>query len=40
MGHADSEEAGMEYCAEWLDQFITEVPVIFVPAGNPLWSPE
>lgn len=40
MGHADSEEAGMEYCAEWLDQFIDEVPVIFVPAGNPLWSPE
>jgi putative NIF3 family GTP cyclohydrolase 1 type 2 len=40
MGHADSEEAGMEHCAEWLDQFIDEVPVIFVPAGNPLWSPE
>lgn len=40
MGHADSEEPGMEYCAEWLDQFIDEVPVVFVPAGNPLWSPE
>jgi len=40
MGHADSEEAGMEFCAEWLNQFIDEVPVVFVPAGNPLWSPE
>lgn len=40
MGHADSEEPGMKYCAEWLDQFIDEVPVTFIPAGNPLWSPE
>lgn len=40
MGHADSEEPGMKYCAEWLDQFINEVPVTFIPAGNPLWSPE
>lgn len=40
MGHADSEEPGMEYCAEWLKQFINEVPVTFIPAGNPLWSPE
>ncbi|WKN30821.1 Nif3-like dinuclear metal center hexameric protein [Porifericola rhodea] len=40
MGHADSEEPGMKYCAEWLQEFIKEVPVTFVPAGNPLWSPE
>ena len=39
MGHAHSEEAGMEYCAEWLQTFIKEVPVQFVPAGNPLWTP-
>ncbi|MDN5211513.1 hypothetical protein QQ020_05610 [Fulvivirgaceae bacterium BMA12] len=39
MGHADSEEAGMEYCARWLKGFIKEVPVTFIPAGNPLWSP-
>lgn len=40
MGHADSEDPGMDYCATWLRQFITEVPVQFIRAGNPLWTPE
>jgi len=39
MGHADSEEDGMEYCKDWLKTFISEVSVQFIPAGNPLWSP-
>lgn len=39
MGHADSEEDGMEYCKDWLKVFISEVPIQFIPAGNPLWSP-
>ncbi|MBT29790.1 MAG: hypothetical protein CMO01_09035 [Thalassobius sp.] len=39
MGHADSEESGMIYCAEWLKGFINEIPVQFIEAGNPLWSP-
>lgn len=39
LGHANSEEAGMEYCAKWLKTFVTDVPVTFVPAGNPFWSP-
>ena len=39
LGHANSEEAGMENCADWLKGFITEVPVQFVPAGDPFWSP-
>lgn len=30
LGHIKSEEAGMKYCAEWLRQFITEVPVHFI----------
>lgn len=38
MGHADSEEAGMEYCADWLKEFVEEVPVKFIEAGNPLYS--
>ena len=38
MGHADSEEAGMQYCAEWLKTFIAGIPVEHVPAGNPLQS--
>jgi putative NIF3 family GTP cyclohydrolase 1 type 2 len=40
LGHADSEEAGMEYCAEWLRTFISEMPIEFIPAENPLWSPQ
>jgi len=39
LGHADSEEPGMEYVANWLEELIPEVPVQFVPARNPLWSP-
>lgn len=39
MGHADSEDPGMKYCADWLRNFIDEVPVKHIPAGNPLWSP-
>ena len=40
MGHADSEEPGMNYVADWLKPLIPEVPVQFIPAGNPLWGTE
>lgn len=30
LGHIKSEEAGMDYCAEWLKTFITGVPVKFI----------
>jgi len=40
LGHASSEEAGMEYCATWLKTFIDEVPIEFVPAGEPFWTPQ
>lgn len=39
LGHCISEEAGMKYCAEWLREFVTEVPVQFMPAGDPFWTP-
>lgn len=39
MGHAVSEENGMNECARWLKTFITEVPIEFMPAGEPFWSP-
>jgi len=35
LGHVVSEEAGMEYCAQWLQSFISEVPVTFIEAGDP-----
>ena len=40
LGHVVSEQAGMKYCAEWLREFVPEVPVEFVPAPEPYWSPE
>ena len=39
IGHVASEQAGMTFCAEWLTSFITDVPVQFVPASEPFWSP-
>jgi putative NIF3 family GTP cyclohydrolase 1 type 2 len=40
LGHAISEEAGMEDCANWLRTFVTEVPIQFIRAGEPFWSPK
>ena len=39
LGHANSEEAGMEYCADWLKTFINDMPIEFISAGDPFWSP-
>ncbi len=38
LGHANSEEGGMAYCAEWLKEFINEVPVQHLPVGDPFWT--
>lgn len=35
LGHAASEEPGMRLLARWLTGFVAEVPVRFVPAGDP-----
>jgi putative NIF3 family GTP cyclohydrolase 1 type 2 len=40
LGHVLSEENGMNECARWLKTFITEVPVEFIAAGEPFWSPQ
>ncbi len=39
LGHIPSEQAGMVYCASWLKTFISEVPIEFVGAAEPFWSP-
>jgi len=39
LGHVVSEQAGMKYCAEWLKGFVSEVPIEFIPAAEPFWSP-
>jgi putative NIF3 family GTP cyclohydrolase 1 type 2 len=35
IGHAISEDPGMKLCADWLKTFISEVPVEWIPAGEP-----
>lgn len=39
MGHIESEQAGMAYCAAWLKTFIHDVPVSFVVTPEPYWQP-
>lgn len=39
LGHVVSEEDGMKYLAEDLQKVIPELPVTFIPAGNPFWKP-
>ena len=39
LGHAISEEPGMEDAANWLRTFITGIPVQFIRSGEPFWSP-
>jgi putative NIF3 family GTP cyclohydrolase 1 type 2 len=40
LGHVVSEQAGMKYCAEWMKGFIKEVPIEFIAAAEPYWSPD
>jgi putative NIF3 family GTP cyclohydrolase 1 type 2 len=39
LGHIVSEQGGMKYCTEWLKTFLTGVPIEFVPAKEPFWTP-
>jgi putative NIF3 family GTP cyclohydrolase 1 type 2 len=38
IGHVPSEQAGMEFCAQWLRGFVKDVPVKFVATREPWWS--
>ena len=40
LGHVVSEQAGMKYCAEWLQPFVPEIPVEFISAREPFWRPD
>jgi hypothetical protein len=31
------EESGMDNCASWLRTLIPEVPIQFIPSGDPFW---
>lgn len=39
IGHWVSEDQGMRLCADWLKSFVPEVPVEWIPAGDPFWRP-
>jgi putative NIF3 family GTP cyclohydrolase 1 type 2 len=39
LGHDVSEEEGMRYCAEWLKTFLPQIPIEYIPAGEPFWQP-
>jgi putative NIF3 family GTP cyclohydrolase 1 type 2 len=40
LGHADSEEAGMKTCRDWLRGFYPNTKIEFIEAKNPYWRSE
>lgn len=38
IGHINSEESGMQYCAEWMSEFIVDIPVFYLKSGLSYWS--
>ncbi|MGB5317798.1 Nif3-like dinuclear metal center hexameric protein [Eudoraea sp.] len=38
IGHVNSEESGMIYAAEWIQNFIKDIPVTFIPSDSSYWS--
>src|ERR1700759_329523 len=40
IGHIPSEQAGMEECTRWLQTFLSNVKIEFVPAKQPFWLPK
>jgi putative NIF3 family GTP cyclohydrolase 1 type 2 len=38
LGHINSEDAGMDYCADWLKTFVKDVPIYFIECGPSYWS--
>jgi putative NIF3 family GTP cyclohydrolase 1 type 2 len=39
IGRVVNEAPGMQVCADWLKTIVPEVPVRFIPAGDPYWRP-
>ena len=40
LGHEISEEAGMQYCADWLKGVLPGLPIEYIRAGEPFETPE
>jgi hypothetical protein len=39
IGRVNNEATGMQVCADWLKTIVTEVPVLYIAAGDPYWRP-
>ena len=39
IGRVVNEAPGMQVCADWLRTIVPEVPIRFIPAGDPYWRP-
>ena len=39
IGRVVNEAPGMQVCADWLKTIVPEVPIRFMPAGDPYWRP-
>jgi hypothetical protein len=39
LGRVLSQDPGMNVCADWLKKLVPEVPVLWLPAGDPYWRP-
>ena len=39
IGRVVNEAPGMQVCADWLKTIVPEVPIRFIPAGDPYWRP-
>ena len=40
LGHLTSEEAGMDNCAQWLHGIFPKMPIQYIPATEPYWTPQ
>ena len=38
IGHINSEEYGMKFCADWLSEFVKDIPIHYIECGSSYWS--
>jgi len=38
IGHINSEENGMKFCAEWLSEFVKDIPITYIECGSSYWT--
>ncbi|WP_242156345.1 Nif3-like dinuclear metal center hexameric protein [Aestuariivivens sediminis] len=38
IGHINSEEYGMKFCADWLSKLVEDIPVFYIECGSSYWT--